>query len=495
MRKLVLLVAWVALVVLLSLGISGSMPRNTGMLTAKPNIVFILADNMRKDDLKYMPKTRTVLKTKGMSFSNAFVSNALCCPSRATILRGQYAHNTGVWSNMAKTSEGGWKAYRNKGNERDNLATRLDAAGYRTGLFGKYFNGYNQGNTYIPPGWDRWFGAGAFRYFDYDANDQGTIRHFGTSDSDYVTDVLGGKAKTFISTSAAQGKPFFAYVAPIAPHEPATPAPRDRHSYDGLKVSRPPSFNEKDVSDKPTWIRSRPRLTPDKSAKIDKRHEGRAETLQSLDDMVAGIVRKLKDRGVMGNTYVFFTSDNGWAEGEHRRPGGKANSYEEDIHMPLLVRGPDPAVGAAPIVRPGSTTNKLALNNDYLPTFTDLACPPSNPCDAQVTQNWSYVPDGRSLRPVLEGNATSWRSAVLLEAHQGPWTYAAATSSGIRTVGTSKQKYIEYEGGAREFYNLGTDPYELTNKYPASRPAGLASRLQALKTCKAAACAVAENGP
>jgi N-acetylglucosamine-6-sulfatase len=206
MRKLVLLVAWVALVVLLSLGISGSMPRNTGMLTAKPNIVFILADNMRKDDLKYMPKTRTVLKTKGMSFSNAFVSNALCCPSRATILRGQYAHNTGVWSNMAKTSEGGWKAYRNKGNEKDNLATRLDAAGYRTGLFGKYFNGYNQGNTYIPPGWDRWFGAGAFRYFDYDANDQGTIRHFGTNDSDYVTDVLGGKAKTFISTSAAQGK-------------------------------------------------------------------------------------------------------------------------------------------------------------------------------------------------------------------------------------------------------------------------------------------------
>ena len=162
--------------------------------------------------------------------------------------------------------------------------------------------------------------------------------------------------------------------------------------------------------------------------------------------------------------------------------------------MPLLVRGPDPAVGAVPKVRPGSTTNKLALNNDYLPTFIDLACPPSNPCDSQLTQNWSYVPDGRSLRPVLEGNATSWRSAVLLEAHQGPWTYAAATSSGIRTAGTSKQKYIEYEGGAREFYNLGADPYELTNKYPAANPAGLASRLQALKTCKAAACAVAEDG-
>src|SRR5215213_7028160 len=124
---------------------------------------------------------------------------ALCCPARATIFRGQYAHNTGVWSNMANTPEGGWQAYRNNGLEQDNVATRLDAAGYRTGFFGKYFNGYNEGNTYVPPGWDGWFAAGAFRYFDYDANDQGTIRHFGTSDGDYVTDVLSRKTNTFIS--------------------------------------------------------------------------------------------------------------------------------------------------------------------------------------------------------------------------------------------------------------------------------------------------------
>jgi N-acetylglucosamine-6-sulfatase len=497
MKKIVQPLASVALVVLLSLSISGSMPTGAQAPTAKPNIVFILADDMRKDELTYMPNTRSLLAEKGMSFEHAFVSNGLCCPSRATILRGQYAHNTGVWSNKANVSEGGWQAYRKNGLEQDNVATRLDAAGYRTGLFGKYFNGYNQGNAYVPPGWDRWFASGAFRYFDYDANDQGTIRHFGTSDSDYVTDVVGKKAKTFISTSAAQGKPFFAYVAPIAPHAPATPAPRDRHSYDGVKAPRLPSFNEKDVSDKRTWIRSRPRLTTDDIAAIDNRHEKRAETLQALDDLVAGVVNTLYNANAMSNTYIFFTSDNGRAQGEHRRPSGKANSYEEDIHMPLLVRGPDPAVGAVPKVRPGSTTNKLALNTDYLPTFTDLACAPSHPCGPQVTQKWSYVPDGRSLRPVLEGNATSWRSAILLEGHQGPWTYAAATSSGIRTVvGTSKQqKYIEYEGGAREFYNLGADPYELTNKYPAANPAGLASRLQALKTCKAAACAAAEDGP
>ena len=132
MRKTVPALACVALAMLLSLGISGSMPRDVGALRAKPNIVFILADDMRKDDLKYMPKTRSVLKDKGMSFQNAFVSNALRCPARAIIMRGQYAHNTRVWSNGG--SSGGWQAYRTNGNEQDNVATRLDAVGYRTAL-------------------------------------------------------------------------------------------------------------------------------------------------------------------------------------------------------------------------------------------------------------------------------------------------------------------------------------------------------------------------
>src|ERR671918_513676 len=121
MRKSVLQVACVALALLLSFGVLGTLPEDVKALTAKPNIVFILTDDMRKDDLKYMPKTRSVLKEKGMSFSNAFVSNALCCPSRATIMRGQYAHNTGVWTNEG--SSGGLQAYRKEGNEKDNVAT------------------------------------------------------------------------------------------------------------------------------------------------------------------------------------------------------------------------------------------------------------------------------------------------------------------------------------------------------------------------------------
>src|SRR5215208_6055478 len=454
MGKRVIPLASVALVVLLSLGLSGSMPREVGALSAKPNIVFILADDMRKDDLKYMPKTRSALQDKGMSFENAFVSHALCCPSRATIMRGQYAHNTHVWSNgstdSSSTTSGGLQAYKDHGGEHDNVATRLDAAGYRTGLFGKYLNGYD-GST-RPSGWDRWFGGvmGGDEYYNYDVNDDGTLRHFGTTSSDYSTDVISRKTNTFIDNSASLGTPFFAYVAPVAPHAPSTPAPRDVNTYDGVKAPRLPSFNERDVSDKPSWIRQLPRLSDSKKTQIDNHHEKRVESLQALDDLVGGVVGKLREKGVLSNTYVFFTSDNGFHHGEHRIPNGKWRPYEEDIHMPLLVRGPGVAAD--------STTSKLTLNTDYLPTFTTLA----------GTQIPSYA-DGRSLNPVLKGNATTWRNAILLEAaaHFSPAYRGIRTLS---TITTTKSKYVEYAGGARELYRLGSDPYELTDGYNSTSP-------------------------
>src|SRR5918993_5537100 len=468
MRRTVMLSVAVAFAVLLVSGVWDSAAREAEGATAKPNIVFILADDMRKDDLKYMPKTRSVLGDKGMSFSNAFVSNPLCCPTRATIMRGQYAHNTGVWTN--KGSSGGLQAYRHEGNEKDNMATRLDAAGYRTGLFGKYLNEYS-GTSDKPRGWDRWFAhTGGSQYYDYKINDDGRILHYGSTPADYETDVIADHAKTFISTSAKAGEPFFAFVAPRAPHSPATPATRDQHAYDGLKARRLPSFNEKNVSDKPPWIRKLPRLSDAKKAKIDNRAEKRAETLQALDDLVAGIVGRLADRGVLSKTYIFFTSDNGWHAGEHRIPQEKWRPYEEDVHMPLLVRGPGVAAG--------STTYKLVLDTDYLPTFTDLA----------GVHTPKYV-DGRSLQPVLEGNSTAWRSAILLEA-------AANYSPAYRGIRTSDgRKYVEYASGKRELYHLSPDPYELRDSYdPNNPPATLAKRLKKLKSCAAASCRAAENG-
>jgi arylsulfatase A-like enzyme len=427
---------------------------------------------MRYDDLKYMPKTSTLLGSQGMTFTRAFVPTALCCPSRVTIMRGQYTHNTGVWFNISGPS-GGWEGYKSRGHEEDNVATRLDEAGYRTGLFGKYLNEYD--GTTVPPHWDDWFGfIDQGEYFNYDVNDNGTMTHFGTDEGDYSTDVLSVQTQEFIDASVDAGEPFFAYVAPKAPHVTLVPAPRHEHAYDGAKAPRPPSspaFNEKDVSDKPSWIRSLPRLTTTQIANIDNKHEGRVETLQAVDDLVEAVVNKLHSRGALGNTYVVFTSDNGFHLGEHRIPDGKARPYEESIHVPLLVCGPG--------VRLASTTDKLVLNTDFLPTFTDLAGTATPP----------YV-DGRSLRPVLTGSATSWRTAILLEGRGNrgfdvPY-YGIRTTTG---------KYVEYEGGVRELYALSTDPYEMSSTPRSSSASSLRTRLQALKVCARDSCRAAENGP
>jgi len=485
MKKIVLPLAATVLIVMLSLGVSGSMTKDAQALSAKPNIVFILTDDMRKDDLNYMPKTQDLLQNKGMTFQNAYVSNPICCPSRATTMTGRYSHNTGVWTN-GDAGMGGWYVYRRNGYEQDNVATRLDAAGYRTALFGKYLNGYKgtlDGAPYVPPGWDRWFATvdpTTYNYRNYDISDNGTITHFGTSDSDYKTDVLSRKTNTFISNSASLGTPFFAYVAPIAPHGPATPAPRDvRTKYDGVSGPRLPSFNEADVSDKPPWIRQLPRLTSDQIAAINTRHEKRIESLQAVDDLVEGVVNTLSkptpDGAIpMDNTYIFFTSDNGFHHGEHRITSEKYRPYEEDIHIPLLARGPQ--------VPEGSTTYKLTVNTDYLPTFINLA----------GAQTPNYPVDGRPLKPVLDGSAPPWRDAILIEGPQRD--FVSPSYRGIRTVGTYKQKYVEYEGTvAREMYYLGGDPYELTNK-PQNPPAGLVSRLQTLKNCSGDSCSAAEEG-
>jgi N-acetylglucosamine-6-sulfatase len=466
MRRTVLLLASAALAVLFISAIYSWSPTGAQTTAGQPNFVFILTDDMRKDDLKYMPKTRALLETQGMQFENAYASTPLCCPSRATIMRGQYAHNTGVWGNSDGPNSG-WQGYKNHGNEQANVATHLHAAGYRTGLFGKYFNTYDL--SAVPPGWDDWFatesGGGVFNFY---VNDNGTKKYFPKSNSNYVTDVLSRETQSFIDASVGAGKPFFAYVAPKPPHEPAIPAPRHANAFNGEKAPRLPSFNERDVSDKPPSIRSLPLLSPTQIAQIDTLHEKRVESLQSVDELVEAVVGKLQNERVLDNTYVVFTSDNGYHHGEHRIKSGKAKPYEEDVRMPLLIRGPGVQAG---------TTDKLTLNTDFLPTFTDFA----------GVATPEYV-DGRSLRPVLEGSATTtWRTAILLE--------PSSSILGIRT--SDGRKYIEYGDGFKEYYDLNADPYELRNLvyYGEAPPTGLRTRLQALKGCAGDTCRTAENGP
>ena len=472
MRSTVLVLASAALAVLFISALTSSPPTEAQTTASQPNFVFILTDDMRKDDLKYMPNTLNLIGSQGMTFENAFVSNSLCCPSRATIMRGQYAHNTGVWGN-SDGPDSGWQGYKNHGNEKDNIATRLHNAGYRTGLFGKYFNTYDL--SAVPLGWDDWFatqsGGGVFNFY---VNDNGTKKYFPKSSTNYVTDVVSRETQSFIGDSVGAGKPFFAYVAPKQPHEPATPAPRHAHAFDGEKAPRLPSFNESDVRDKPPSIRSLSLLSSTQIAQIDTLHEKRVESLQSVDELVKAVVGKLQNEGMLDNTYVVFTSDNGFHQGEHRIKSGKEKPYEESIRMPLLVRGP--LVKPPPVGQPPLSTDKLTLNTDFFPTFTDLAGVPTP----------EYV-DGRSLRPVLEGSATTWRTSILLELRK--------TIFGIRT--SDGRKYIEYGDGFKEYYDLNADPYELRNLvyYGAVPPTDLRTRLQALRGCAGATCRTAEDGP
>ena len=309
--------------------------------------------------------------------------------------------------------------------------------------------------TTPPPGWDDWFAFKRVGFYNYDVNDNGTIRHFGTSTSDYSTDVLKSNVREFIRANAAQGKPFFAYVAPYAPHAPATPAPRDRHTFDPEKAPRLASFNEADVTDKPPWIQSLRRLTSTDIANIDQRHENRVESLQAVDDLVAAVVSKLGESRACSPTptscsprITASTMANiaySWARGGPTKNPPACRSLSGGLAW-----------------QQASSTNKLVLNTDYFPTFMNLAGAQTPP----------YV-DGRSLLPVLTGGATTpWRTAILIEGRKysaDPEIPVDINYSGVRT---STSKYVEYEGGFRELYDLspGADPNELTNTYYSAAP-------------------------
>jgi N-acetylglucosamine-6-sulfatase len=444
---------------------------------AKPNILFVLTDDMTASDLRYMPETRRLLADRGARFSNAFVTNSLCCPSRATILRGQYSHNHKIWGNFSPL--GGFQKFRDLGRESSTIATWLNRAGYDTVLIGKYLNGYDN-TIYVPPGWDRWhsyLGYYGTSPDTYQINENG---HIATYDRSRIhdTDLFADEAASFMRNTAG-GAPFFLYLSTNAPHIPAYVPQRHTGLFSDTPLPKPPSFDEADVSDKPAWVRDKPRLTPDHVDYFRGLYRKRLRSLQSVDEMVSRLVNVLRDTGELSNTYVVFTSDNGYHLGEHRLEA-KATPYEEAIRVPLLVRGPG--------VPRGVRRSQMALNHDFAPTFADLAdvTPPS------------FV-DGRSLSPLLSASPpASWRSALLVEhrwsEYEGPFARYVPNYDAVRTA---EHLYVEYPGtGEKELYDLGDDSYELQSHH---RSAGsdlkrrLASRLDELRGCAADGCRSAEN--
>jgi N-acetylglucosamine-6-sulfatase len=421
---------------LLLAGGEALVPGTVASRATAPNIVVILTDDQRFDTLWSMPAVQSDLVDHGVTFSNGFVVNSLCCPSRASILTGEYSHSTGVYH--IQPPNGGFSDF----DDSSTLATWLHGAGYRTGLIGKYLDGYDGPDThYIPPGWDTWFAftstTGNGDYFDYTVSDNGVSKTYGNAETDYSTDVLASQADSFIR-GANQSQPLFLYFAPKAPHEPATPAPRDVGSFSNLPPYRPPSYNEDDVSDKPAYIQATHKLSAQDIADEDQFRIDQYETLQAADDAVAEIVAALTDTGRLSNTMIVFTSDNGLMWGEHRRTA-KMVPYQESIRIPMVIR-------YDPLTTAPKTDDHLVANIDLAPTVAEIA-------GVQAPGA-----EGMSMVPLLGPAAVSWREDFLVE-HMQAWddvpTYCTLRNSGF--------VFTVYGTGERELYDLAADPYEQTN--------------------------------
>jgi arylsulfatase A-like enzyme len=290
---------------------------------------------------------------------------SLCCPSRATILTGLYAHNNGIKGN--KPPDGGFEKFRDEGLEESTIAARLQEEGYRTTYLGKYLNGYGEDDpTHVPPGWDEWYGKlNEQKLYDYSINENGEVVSYGSEPEDFYTDVLSGQATEFVRRAAPENQPFFAFVAPTVLHGPATPAERHEGAFAGEEVPKPPSFNEEDVSDKPSWRQDTERLSEEEISELDAYHQKRLESMLAVDEMVGSLVDELEAAGELDNTYIAFTSDNGWLAGVHCFESGKDRAYEESARVPLFVRGPG--------VPAEAEVEELALNTDFAPTLPELA--------------------------------------------------------------------------------------------------------------------------
>jgi N-acetylglucosamine-6-sulfatase len=394
--------------------------------TQRLNIVFVLTDDQSIESISKMPFVSRY--PKWITFKNAFINDPVCCPSRATIATGLYSHHTRIENNSDRSNF----------VDSSTIATWLNAAGYRTALFGKYHLGtHGEPATYVPPGWDEWASFPDGAYYNYTLNENGHLVEYGSAPKDYSTDVLARKSVDFIKR--ADGKtPFFLYLSTRSPHDGYQPAVRYANRFKDEPIQHTANFNEADMSDKPSfWRKLAPRKTPD----IDNARRKEYASLLAVDDGVESIFDTLASKGLLNKTVVIFMTDNGFSFGEHRWRG-KGCAYEPCIDTPLLVAYP----GQGP-----RTVTALVSNVDIAPTFAALA----------GTKPASKV-DGRSLVPLMTGTAPSnWPKQVLLRFKHDASQDTAPSFWGLRT---SRFKYVETVGtGEVELYDLSSDPAETQN--------------------------------
>ena len=362
-------------------------------------MLLIVTDDQRWDTLPYMPAVQAELVGKGVTFANSFTVSPLCCPARATILTGTYPHTHGVWAN-----NGPWSAPRQFDDDW-HLGVWLQQAGYRTGLFGKFFN--NWGHPARAPGFDRWFAfhspGGTRPYFDYPVDADGELRWYGNGEGDYSTDVLAQEADAFVRAPG----PWFAYVAPFAPHFPTIPPPRHANATFGATEGYPLEY---------------------------------LQTLLGVDDLVARLLAALRETGQLENTVIVFTSDNGFHLGEQGLSGSKETPYEASIRVPLVIRYD--ALGAA-----AHEEAALAGNVDIAQTVLELAA---------VSVQHAF--EGTSLVPLLTEQAVPWRKRIELEYRGRPDVFRSFCQ--LRGADWS---YVQYEDGEEAYWDLARDPGQGTN--------------------------------
>jgi arylsulfatase A-like enzyme len=440
----------------------------------RPNFVFVMTDDLDERSMEQLGGIRSLMNANGMTFKNAYVTYSLCCPSRATILRGQYPHNHGIVGNGLP--EGGEGKFRNLGLDKSTIATWLNNAGYQTKLVGKYMNSYY--DLYVPPGWDEWY-AMIGDHWNLSDPATGKMNNNGqqTTVGGHSTDVFADKASDFIRRSSTKAAPFFLWVGTKAPHNPPEVATRYQNEFTTIPLPRPSNFNEPDVTDKPAWVQSRSIHSPTRIAEFEKEYRARLRSMLSVEDLLRQTIATLQETGELNNTYIFFTSDNGYHLGNHRLGLGKRAPYEEDIGVPLMVRGPG--------IPANAVRQELVINNDFAPTIAQLA----------GVSTPSFV-DGSSFAPLLNNPAepTNWRTAFLEEGwHLESAPLYVPTHKGVHT---KDHMFTEYDTGEYELYDLGADPYQERSITQANAPqlySTLQSRLNALRACSGDGCRSAEG--
>jgi arylsulfatase A-like enzyme len=447
-------------------------------LQRRPNVIVLMTDDQTLESMRVMKNVERLLARPGATFTQAIVSFALCCPSRATFLTGQYAHNHRVLSNVAP--RGGYGRL----DHSTTLPVWLRRAGYHTVHVGKHLNGYGLARPReVPPGWSEWYGAvdpSTLRYWDFTVNENGKLVRYRRR-ADYQTDVFARRAAEVIRRRAPLRQPLFLYVGFVAPHSGSprelddppslktpVPAPRHRDRFLFESLPTPPSFNEEDVKDKPLTVRRRPMLQEFQVGALTEAYQQELESLLAVDDAVARIVNALRPSGDLQRTLIVFTSDNGYFHGQHRIPSGKVFLYEPSIRVPLIMRGPG--------ISPGKRIDDLVANIDLAPTIADAA----NATPLRIV-------DGRSLLPLLQKGLRPAARSILIESP--PSEVPRQVFAAVRTP---QYLYSSYGSGDQELYDLAADPFQLSSldgdPAQAALVAELSLRLDGLKTCAGVTC-------